>query len=80
MVFVFWWGLDEQGSDLRRLIAENRGLPVERLRLFFRGSTLREDDGGLDVYYTLQHGGVFFFFYNGCFFLFVCLFNDFLDL
>lgn len=47
--------------DLRRLIAENRVLPVERLRLVFRGATLRDDDGGLDVYQTLQQGGDFFF-------------------
>lgn len=58
------------------LIAENRGLPVERLRLVFRGATLRDDDGGLDVYQTLQQGGDFFSFIMVAYFfiyLFACL-------
>lgn len=47
---------------------------MERLRLVFRGGTLRDVDGGLDVYLTLQHGGGFFFsFIMVAFFFYLCV-------
>lgn len=44
--------------DLRKLIAENGHLPIERLRLILRGNVLHDSKSAQDVYLQLSDGGI----------------------
>ena len=56
--------------DLRQLIAEDRNLPIENLRLILQGNVLQDSSGnGEDVFLKLKDGGMGLFLFSFCFVL-----------
>lgn len=47
--------------ELRKMIAGNRHMPIENLRLVLRGHVLHDNENGDDIAIQLNNGGPIFF-------------------
>lgn len=58
MCFDIFCGI--QVHELRKMIAGNRHMPIENLRLVLRGHVLHDNENGDDVAIQLNNGGPIF--------------------